>query len=216
MSEGYERDLVGYAASPPDPRWPNGARLAVSFVLNYEEGAESTPLDGDKASEASLHEIVGAPPTLGRRNLTTESVYEYGSRAGFWRIHRIFAKRETPLTVYAVAQALDRNPEAARAMVDAGWEIASHGYRWIDYLEASEENEREDMRKAVETLERLTGKRPVGWYTGRVSENTRRLVVQEGGFLYDSDSYSDDLPYSGPDRGAAAPHRPLHPGRQRL
>ena len=189
-----ERDLVGYGASPPDPVWPSGARLALSFVLNYEEGGENTPLEGDPASEAYLHEVVGAPPTVGRRNLNTESMFEFGSRAGFWRVHRIFRKRGLPLTVYAVGQALERNPEAARAMIDAGWEVASHGWRWIDYGEFSEDEERAHMRRAIETIERVCGVRPVGWYTGRISENTRRLVVEEGGFLYDSDDYSDELP----------------------
>jgi putative urate catabolism protein len=189
------RDFVGYGEQPPDPKWPNGARLALNFVLNYEEGGENTPLEGDAASEAFLHEVIGAPPTVGRRNLNTESMFEYGSRAGFWRVHRIFAKHGLPLTVYAVGQALERNPAAAQAMVSAGWEIASHGWRWIDYIEMSEDDEREHLRKAIEAIERVTGSRPVGWYTGRISDNTRRLVVEEGGFLYDSDSYADELPY---------------------
>jgi allantoinase len=190
-----ERDFVGYGAEPPDPKWPGGARLALSFVLNYEEGGERTPLEGDPESESYLHEVVGAPPTLGRRNLNTESMFEYGSRAGFWRVHRIFSEHELPLTVYAVAQALERNPQAGRAMVDAGWEVASHGWRWIDYLEVTEEDERADMRRAIDTIEQVCGARPVGWYTGRISEATRALVVEEGGFLYDSDSYADELPY---------------------
>jgi len=189
------RDLVGYGATPPDPNWPNGARLALSFVLNYEEGGENTPLEGDSASEAFLHEVVGAPATVGRRNLNTESMFEYGSRAGFWRVHRIFTAHGLPLTVYAVAQALERNPDAARAMVGAGWEVASHGWRWIDYMEMPEDEERAHLRRAIEAIEGVTGHRPVGWYTGRISDNTRRLVVEEGGFLYDSDSYADDLPY---------------------
>jgi putative urate catabolism protein len=189
------RDLVGYGAHPPDPQWPNGARLAVSFVLNYEEGGENTPLEGDPASEAFLHEVVGAPPTVGRRNLNTESMFEYGSRAGFWRVHRTFTKHELPLTVYAVGRALEQNPEAARAMIDAGWEVASHGWRWIDYGEFDEAAEREHMRRAIEAIERVCGVRPVGWYTGRGTENTRRLVVEEGGFLYDADDYSDELPF---------------------
>jgi putative urate catabolism protein len=195
MGDPYPRDLVGYGEHPPAPLWPDGARLAVSFVLNYEEGGESTPLEGDAASEGYLHEVVGAPPTVGRRNLNTESMFEYGSRVGFWRIHRTFVKHGLPLTVYAVAQALERNPKAARAMVDAGWEVASHGQRWIDYAELPEDEERDHVRRAIATIERATGQRPVGWYTGRISENTRRLVTSEGGFLYDSDSYADELPY---------------------
>jgi putative urate catabolism protein len=190
-----QRNLVGYGPAPPDPAWPGGARLALSFVLNYEEGAERTPLEGDAESEAFLHEVVGAPPTVGRRNLNTESMFEYGSRAGLWRVHRIFRKHGFPLTVYAVGQALERNPDAARAMVEAGWEVASHGWRWIDYMEMSEAEEREHIRLAIDAIERACGTRPVGWYTGRISENTRRLVAEAGGFLYDSDSYADELPY---------------------
>jgi putative urate catabolism protein len=190
-----ERDFVGYGGRPPDPRWPGGARVALSFVLNYEEGGEHTPLDGDAASEAFLHEVVGAPPTVGRRDLNTESMFEYGSRAGFWRLHGLFTRYGVPVTVYAVGQAVERNPDAARAMIDAGWEVASHGWRWIDYLELPEDEEREHIRRAIAAIEAACGVRPVGWYTGRVSENTRRLVVEEGGFLYDSDSYADELPY---------------------
>jgi putative urate catabolism protein len=195
MSQDYPRDLIGYGQSPPDPRWPGGARLALSFVLNYEEGAENTPLEGDPASEAFLHEVVGAPPTIGRRNLNTESVFEYGSRAGFWRVHRLFTKHGLPLTVYAVGQALERNPANARAMVEAGWEVASHGWRWIDYMEMPEEEERAHIRRAIEAIESTTGSPPVGWYTGRISGNTRRLVAEAGDFLYQSDSYADELPY---------------------
>jgi putative urate catabolism protein len=190
-----QRDLVGYGQHPPDPRWPNGARLALSFVLNYEEGGESSVDEGDPAAEAFLHEVVGAAQTVGRRNPNVESMFEYGSRAGFWRVHRIFTQHGLPLTVYGVGQALERNPDAARAMIEAGWEVASHGWRWIDYLEMSEEDERDHIRRAIEAIERACGVRPVGWYTGRVSENTRRLVVEAGGFLYDSDSYADELPY---------------------
>jgi putative urate catabolism protein len=190
-----ERDLVGYGEHLPDPRWPGGARLALSLVLNYEEGGESSVLEGDPVAEAFLHEVVGATPTVGRRNPNVESMFEFGSRAGFWRVHRIFARHGLPLTVYGVGQALERNPEAARAMVAAGWEVASHGWRWIDYLEMPEEEERDHIRRAIEAIERACGVRPVGWYTGRVSQNTRRLVVEAGGFLYDSDSYADELPY---------------------
>ncbi len=189
------RDLVGYGAQPPDPCWPGGARLAVSFVLNYEEGGENTPLEGDPVSEAFLHEVVGAPPTVGRRNLNTESMFEYGSRVGFWRVHRIFEEQGLPLTVFAVGQALERNPGAARAMVAAGWEVASHGWRWIDYGELSVDVEREHLRSSIDAIRAICGVRPVGWYTGRGTEATRRLVVEEGGFLYDSDSYADELPY---------------------
>lgn len=195
MQEGYPRDLVGYGQHPPEPQWPGGARLAVSFVLNYEEGGESTPLEGDATSEAYLQEVIGAPPTVGQRNLNAESMFEFGSRAGFWRVHRTFQKHGLPLTVYAVGQALERNPDAARAMATAGWEVASHGWRWIDYMDMPEAEEREHIQQAIEAIERLTGTRPVGWYTGRISANTRQLVSEAGGFLYDSDSYADELPY---------------------
>jgi putative urate catabolism protein len=191
----YPRDLIGYGAHPPDPKWPGGARLALQLVMNYEEGGELSILHGDENSESFLHEVVGTPPLKAARALTVESVYGYGSRAGFWRLMRIFAERNIPITVYAVAMALDRNPEAAAAIVDAGHEVASHGWRWIDYQFVSEDEERAHMRRAIETLTRLTGSRPLGWYTGRISPNTRRLVVEEGGFLYDADAYDDDLPY---------------------
>jgi putative urate catabolism protein len=189
------RDLVGYGAQPPDPRWPNGARLALSFVLNYEEGGERTPLEGDAEAETFLHEVIGGEAVPGRRNPNAESMFEFGSRAGFWRVHRIFTRHGVPLTVYAVGQAVERNPQAARAMVDAGWEVASHGWRWIDYADVPEDEERAHVRRAIDAIEGACGRRPVGWYTGRVSENTRRLVVEAGGFLYDSDSYADELPY---------------------
>lgn len=195
MSDGPRRDMIGYGSRPPDPRWPGGARLAVQFVINYEEGSERCVLHGDDSSEAFLTDIAGSTALRGRRNPNVESTYEYGSRAGFWRLHRLFTARSLPVTIYAVAMALERNPEAARAMIDADWEIASHGLRWIDYHDVSEADEREHMRRAVEIQTRLTGSRPLGWYTGRTSANTRRLVVEEGGFLYDSDSYADDLPY---------------------
>lgn len=191
----HPRDFVGYGRHAPDPEWPSKARLALNFVLNYEEGGESTPLDGDPASEGYLHEIVGAPPTVGARNLNVESMYEYGSRAGFWRLYRMFTERRIPVTVFATGSALERNPAAAEAMASAGWEIAGHGWRWIDYQNVPEEVEREHIARTVDTITRLCGRRPVGWYTGRISPNTRRLVAEEGGFLYDSDSYADDLPY---------------------
>ena len=189
------RDFVGYGRVPPRAEWPGGARLALSFVLNYEEGAEHSPLDGDEASEAIMHEIVGAPSAPGRRTLHVESMYEFGSRVGIWRVHRLFTGQALPLTVFAVGQALERNPEAARAMAEAGWEVIGHGWRWIDYGEVPEELEREHIRATNETIERLCGQRPLGWFTGRVSEATRRLAVAEGDLLYDSDSLADELPY---------------------
>lgn len=195
MAEPYPRDLVGYGGRPPHANWPQGARVALSFVLNYEEGGEACILHGDPAAEAFLHEVPGLRPLEGQRNLNVESVYEYGARAGFWRILRLFQARGLTLTVYAVGMALERNPEAARAMVEADFEIASHGWRWIDYQEVPEDQERADLTRAIEAIERASGQRPVGWYTGRISPRTRRLVVEHGGFLYDSDSYADDLPY---------------------
>ena len=191
----YPRDMVGYGRAPPDPRWPGGARIAMQFVVNYEEGGENCVLHGDAASEAFLSEIVGAQPIVGARHVNMESVYEFGSRAGFWRLHRLFTSRKIPLTVYGVAMALERNPDAVAAMNEAGWEIATHGYRWIDYQFVPEEVERAHMRKAIEIHARVSGSRPLGWYLGRCSPNTRRLVVEEGGFVYDADSYADELPY---------------------
>jgi len=195
MSDDYPRDMVGYGPTPPDPRWPGGARIAVQFVINYEEGGENCILHGDPASEAFLSEIIGAAPLAGVRNMNMESIYEYGSRAGFWRLHRAFTSRNLPVTVFGVAMALARNPQAVAAMNEAGWEIASHGYRWIDYQHMDEAEEREHVRTAIDLHTRVTGARPLGWYTGRVSPNTRRLVLEAGGFLYDADSYADDLPY---------------------
>ncbi len=191
----YPRDLVGYGATPPDPQWPGGARIAVSFVVNYEEGGENSILHGDAASEVYLHEVVGLTPRKGARDASVESVYEFGSRAGFWRLMRLFAARDMRFTSWAVGMAVARNPEAARAMHAAGHEVASHGWRWIDYQKVAPAEERRHIRLAIDAIEKATGARPVGWYTGRVSANTRRLVVEEGGFLYDSDSYADDLPY---------------------
>lgn len=186
--------MIGYGASPPHPRWPGNARLALQIVVNYEEGAESSVLHGDRTSETFLSEIIGAQ-AFDMRHMSMESLYEYGSRAGFWRLMREFKRRSFPITVFGVAMALERNPEAVAAMVEAGWEIACHGWRWISYQLVDEATEREHMQRAVATIERLTGARPLGWYTGRDSPHTRRLVVEHGGFLYDADSYADDLPY---------------------
>jgi putative urate catabolism protein len=192
---GYPRDMMGYGATPPQAEWPGNARIAVQFVINYEEGGENCILHGDTASEAFLSEIMGAQPLPGVRHMNMESIYEYGSRAGFWRLHRLFTTRRIPVTVYGIAMALERNPAAVEAMLTAGWEIASHGYRWIDYQYVAEEVEREHLHRAIAIHTRVTGSRPLGWYTGRCSPNTRKLVVAEGGFLYDADSYADDLPY---------------------
>ena len=191
----YPRDFLGYGANPPDPKWPNGAKLALSFVLNYEEGGENTVLNGDAGSELYLHEVPGGSPILGERNRTVESQFDYGARAGVWRILRAFAARKLPLTVYGVGRALELNPTVTRAFADAGHEVASHAWRWIDYHDVDEATERAEIARCVEVIERLTGTRPVGWYTGRISPNTRRLVAEHGGFLYDSDSYADDLPF---------------------
>lgn len=191
----YPRDLIGYGQTPPNANWPGGARIAVQFVINYEEGAENCILHGDEASEAFLSEMVGTPPIPAMRHMSMESLYEYGSRAGFWRLHRLFTDRGLPLTVYGVAMAMERNPAAVEAMLKADWEIASHGYRWINYQFTPEEIEREHIARAIELHTKVTGSRPLGWYQGRTSPNTARLVVEEGGFVYDADSYADDLPY---------------------
>lgn len=191
----YPRDMVGYGANPPNPQWPGGARLALSFVINYEEGGESCVLHGDDRSETLLAQAIGEAPVMAGRDIEAESIFEYGSRAGFWRLMRLFGKFNFPVTFYAVGMALERNPEAARAMVSLGHEIATHGYRWVEYQYVSQAREREDIRLTIEAQQRVTGTRPVGYYGGRMSANTRRLVVEEGGFLYDSDSYADDLPY---------------------
>lgn len=188
------RDLVGYGANPPDPCWPGGARVAVQFVINYEEGAENCVLNGDARSEAFLSDMVGAASHPARA-MAMESLYEYGSRAGFWRLHRLFTERGVPVTVFGVAAAMAMNPAAVEAMLAADWEIASHGYRWIDYQTVPEEIEREHIARAIALHTELTGSRPLGWYQGRTSPQTARLVVEEGGFVYDADSYADDLPY---------------------
>jgi len=190
------RDLVGYGARPPHPRWPNGARLAVQIVMNYEEGSEYAIGDGDDISETYLTEVPGATLGPGKRDLIVESIYEYGSRTGFWRLMRIFEERKLDITVFGAALALERNPDAAAAIRAAGHEVCSHGWRWIGFQNMSEAEEREQMRRAVASLERSIGERPYGWYCRYApSVNTRRLVVEEGGFLYDSDAYNDDLPY---------------------
>ena len=195
MSTSYPRDMIGYGATLPHAHWPDNAKLALQFVINSEEGAENSVLHGDAAAEAFLSEIIGAQPIAGARHMNMESLYEYGSRAGFWRLYRVFTSRGLPVTVYGVAMALERNPPAVAAMIAAGWEVASHGYRWIDYQHVPESVERQHLRKAIEIHSRVTGERPLGWYLGRCSPNTRRLVAEEGGFIYDADSYADDLPY---------------------
>jgi putative urate catabolism protein len=192
--ENYPRDLAGYGRNPPHPHWPGQARIALQFVLNYEEGGENSVLHGDPASETFLSEIIGAQafPT---RHMSMESLYEYGSRAGLWRLLRMFEERGLPLTVFGVAMALKRNPEAVAAFRELGHEIACHGLRWISYQDVDEDTERAHMREAVEIIRELTGAAPQGWYTGRDSPNTRRLVVEHGGFTYDADYYGDDLPF---------------------
>jgi allantoinase len=195
MTSDYPRDLVGYGPNPPHARWPDGARIAVQFVLNYEEGSENSVLHGDPGSEQFLSEIIGAE-SYPARHLSMESIFEYGARVGSWRILREFERRKLPLTVFGVAMALERHPELAAAFVELGHEIACHGWRWIHYQKVDEATEREHMRRATETIRRMTvGRWPVGWYTGRDSPNTRRLVVEQGGYEYDSDCYGDDLPF---------------------
>lgn len=191
----YPRDMVGYGAKPCQPNWPNKARLAVQFVVNYEEGGENCILHGDDASEAYLSEIVGMAPLTGTRNLTIESLYEYGSRVGIWRLLDLFRDKGLPFTSFAVGMALARNPDVARALAAEGHEIASHGWRWIDYMNVPIKVERDHMQRSIDVIRDLTGERPVGWYTGRISKNTSALVAEEGGFLYHADSYADDLPY---------------------
>lgn len=195
IDKTYPRDMVGYGRNPPDAAWPEGAHIAVQFVVNYEEGGENCILHGDAASEAFLSEIVGAQPWPGQRHANMESIYEYGSRAGFWRLHRLFTSRAVPVTVYGVATALARTPEIVAAMKEADWEIASHGLKWIDYKDYTKEAEREHMLEAIRIHEEVTGSRPLGWYTGRASIHSNELAMEEGGFLYSSDSYADDLPY---------------------
>ncbi|WP_086981090.1 allantoinase PuuE [Vibrio aphrogenes] len=195
MSGEYPRNLIGYGKELPQVQWPNEARVAVSFVLNYEEGGERCTLHGDEESEAFLSEIIGAQPFPNARHISMESIYEYGSRAGVWRILKLFEQFNYPLTAFVVGMAAERHPDVIKEMVKAGHEICSHGYRWLDYHKIDLETEREHMYKAINVIKEITGERPYGWYTGRNGVNTRKLVAEEGGFLYDSDAYDDDLPY---------------------
>ncbi len=201
MTQPYPRDLRGYGRTPPDPQWPGQAAIAVQIVLNYEEGGENSILHGDAASEAFLSEINGAVPWPGQRHMNMESIYEYGARAGFWRLWRMLTSRRVPVTVYGVATALQRSPEQVAAMLEADWEIASHGLKWIDYRDFSREAEQAHMREAIRIHTAVTGSRPLGWYTGRSSVHTLELAAEEGGFLYTADAYADELPY-----WMAAPH----------
>jgi allantoinase len=194
LDKNYPRDLIGYGRNPPHAQWPGKAKIAVQFVLNYEEGGENSVLHGDKASEQFLSEIIGAA-AFEARHLSMESIYEYGSRAGVWRILKEFEKRKLPLTVFGISMALERHPELTQAFVELGHEIACHGWRWIHYQNMDEATEREHMRIGMDIIKKMTGVAPQGWYTGRDSPNTRRLVADHGGFLYDSDYYGDDLPF---------------------
>ena len=194
MKNKYPRNMLGYGSNPPDVKWPNNSKIAVQFELNYEEGGENCVLHGDKSSEIFLSEIVGAKAIKGR-HINMESLYDYGSRVGFWRIHKLFKKYNLPLTIFGVGMALERNLEICKEIKNSNYEIASHGWRWIDYQNISKSIEKKHMRKAIDSIKKIFGKRPVGWYTGRCSANTLDLVIDEGGFLYCSDTYSDDLPY---------------------
>ena len=194
MSKNYLRNMIGYGSKDPKVNWPKNAKLAVQIVLNYEEGAENTILNGDKYSETFLSEIIGAKP-IKNRNINMESVYEYGSRRGFWRLDKLFKEKKVPVTVFGVAMALEKNPEVCDALKNGDYEIACHGWRWIDYQNIKKSIEKKHMKQAIKSMEKIFGKRPLGWYTGRCSPNTRDLIFEDGGFLYDSDSYSDDLPY---------------------
>lgn len=189
------RNYIGYGENPPHPKWPGGARVAVQIVLNYEEGGENCVQNGDDGAETFLSEIIGAAPVPGARHISMESIYEYGSRAGVWRLLRLFKRYDVPVTVFAVTKALEKNPDIVKAFLRDGHEIASHGHRWINYQYVDEKTEREHMREAIRIITELTGERPLGWYTGRTSPDTRKLVKEEGGFLYDADDYSDDLPF---------------------
>ena len=194
MSKKYPRDMIGYGSKEPRVTWPNNAKLALQIVLNYEEGAENNILHGDKNSETFLSEIIGAK-AIKDRHINMETMYEYGSRRGFWRIHKLFQEKKIPVTIFGVAMALEKNPEVCNAIKNGNYEIACHGWRWIDYQNVKKSVEKKDMKLAINTIKKIFGERPLGWYTGRCSPNTRDLVFEDGGFLYDSDSYSDDLPY---------------------
>jgi len=194
MPKKYPRDMIGYGSKEPKVVWPNNARLALQIVLNYEEGGENNILHGDKHSETFLSEIIGAQ-AFKDRHISMESMYEYGSRRGFWRLHKLFQEKKIPITIFGVAMALERNPEVCEAIKNGNYEVACHGWRWIDYQNVKKSTEKKDMKLAIKTIKKIFGKRPLGWYTGRCSPNTRDLVFDDGGFLYDSDSYSDDLPY---------------------
>jgi allantoinase len=195
MSPDYPRDLVGYGPNPPNPGWPGGARIAVQLVLNYEEGGENSVLHGDAGAESFLSDMINPPAIQGARHMSMESIYEYGSRAGVWRLLRLFEEFRLPVTVFGVASAMQRHPRVVEAFLEPGHEIASHGLRWINYQDIPEAVEREHLEQAIDLHRQLTGERPLGWYLGRTSPNTRRLVAEEGGFLYDADDYSDDLPF---------------------
>ena len=194
MSKKDPRNMIGYGSKDKKIKWPNNARIAVQIVLNYEEGAENCVFNGDKQSEVFLSEIIGAQPVKGR-HINMESLYEYGSRRGFWRLHKIFKEKNIPITIFGVGMALAKNPQICKALMSSNYEVASHGWRWIDYQYIKKSEEKKHMKMAIETQKKIFGKRPLGWYTGRCSPNTRDLVFEDGGFLYDSDSYSDDLPY---------------------
>ena len=194
MIKKSSRNMIGYGSNELKISWPNNARIAVQIVLNYEEGAENCVLNGDKYSEVFLSEIIGAKAVKGR-HINMESLYEYGSRSGFWRLHKLFQEKKIPITIFGVGMALEKNPEVCKAIIKAGYEVASHGWRWIDYQNISKSEEKKHMKLAIKTIKKNFGTRPLGWYTGRCSPNTRDLVFEEGGFLYDSDSYNDDLPY---------------------
>ncbi len=194
MKKNYPRDLIGYGSKNLRVKWPNNAKIALQFVLNYEEGGENCVLHSDKTSEVFLSEIIGAKPIKGR-HLNMESIYEYGSRRGFWRIHNLFKQKKIPLTIFGVGMALERNKEICKAIKNSNYEVASHGWRWIDYQNVSKVKEKKDMKLAINSIKKIFGDRPLGWYTGRCSPNTLDLVIDDGGFLYCSDTYSDDLPY---------------------